>query len=175
MDFDFTEEQRLLKESLDRLIADRYGFDQRKGYAQNPEGWSRALWRQLAELGLLGLPFAERFGGSDGGPVETMMVMEGLGRALAVEPYLATVVVGGGFLRHGGGEAQQAALLPRIVAGELILAFAATERHSRYDLADIATTARRHRTCWNPDSKKGDVLHGDSADQLIVTARIGGG
>src|SRR5439155_1467293 len=108
MDFDFTEEQRLLKESLDRLIADRYGFDQRKGYAQNPEGWSRALWLQLAELGLLGLPFAERFGGSDGGPVETMIVMERLGQALAVEPYLATVVLGSGFLSHGGNEAQQA-------------------------------------------------------------------
>jgi pimeloyl-CoA dehydrogenase small subunit len=175
MDFDFTEEQRLLKESLDRLIADRYGFDQRKSYAQNPEGWSRALWRQLAELGLLGLPFAERFGGSDGGPVETMIVMEGLGQALALEPYLATIVLGGGFLRHGGSEAQQAALLPRIAAGELTLAFATTERHSRYDLADVAATARRHGSGWILDGEKGVVLHGDSADRLIVTARIGGG
>jgi pimeloyl-CoA dehydrogenase small subunit len=174
MDFDFTEEQRLLKESLDRLIADRYGFDQRKSYAQNPEGWSRALWRQLAELGLLGLPFAERFGGSDGGPVETMIVMEGLGQALALEPYLATIVLGSGFLRHGGSEAQQAALLPRIAAGELTLAFATTERHSRYDLADIATTVRRDGSGWILDGEKGVVLHGDSADRLIVTARIGG-
>ena len=175
MDFDFTEEQRLFKESLDRLIADRYGFDQRKSYAQNPEGWSRALWRQLAELGLLGLPFAERFGGSDGGTVETMIVMEGLGQALALEPYLATIVLGSGFLRHGGSEAQQAALLPRIAAGELTLAFATTERHSRYDLADIAATARRDGSGWILDGEKGVVLHGDSADRLIVTARIGGG
>ncbi len=175
MDFDFTEEQRLLKESLDRLIADRYGFDQRKSYAQNPEGWSRVLWRQLAELGLLGLPFAERFGGSEGGPVETMIVMEGLGQALALEPYLATVILGGGFLRHGSSAAQQAALLPQIAAGELTLALAATERHSRYDLADIATTARRDGSGWVLDGEKGVVLHGDSADRLIVTARIGGG
>ena len=175
MDFDFTEEQRLLKESLDRLIADRYGFEQRQSYAQNPEGWSRPLWRQLAELGLLGLPFAERLGGSDGGAVETMIVMEGFGHALALEPYLATVVLGGGFLRHGGSEAQQAALLPQIAAGELTLAFAATERHSRYDLADIATTARRDGSGWILDGEKGVVLHGDSADRLIVTARIGGG
>jgi pimeloyl-CoA dehydrogenase small subunit len=174
MDFDFTEEQRLFKESLDRLIADRYGFDQRKSYAQNPEGWSRALWRQLAELGLLGLPFAERFGGSDGGTVETMIVMEGLGQALALEPYLATIVLGSGFLRHGGSEAQQAALLPRIAAGELTLAFATTERHSRYDLADIAATARRDGSGWILDGEKGVVLHGDSADRLIVTARVGG-
>jgi pimeloyl-CoA dehydrogenase small subunit len=129
----------------------------------------------LAELGLLGLPFAERFGGSDGGPVETMIVMEGLGQALALEPYLATVVLGGGFLRHGGNDARQAALLPRIAAGELTLAFAATERHSRYDLADIATMARRDGSGWILDGEKGVVLHGDSADRLIVTARIGGG
>jgi alkylation response protein AidB-like acyl-CoA dehydrogenase len=174
MDFDFTEEQRLLKESLDRLIADRYGFEQRRSYAQSPEGWSRPLWRQLAELGLLGLPFAERFGGSDGGPVETMIVMEGLGQALALEPYLATVVLGGGFLRHGGSTAQQTALLPRIASGELTLAFAATERYSRYDFADIATTARRDGSGWILDGEKGVVLHGDSADRLIVTARIGG-
>src|SRR6266536_1383913 len=101
MDFDFTEEQRLLKESLDRLIADRYGFGQRQSYAQSPEGWRRPVWRQLAELGLLGLPFPECFGGSEGGPVETMIVLEGFGRALLLEPYLATVVLGGGFLRQG--------------------------------------------------------------------------
>src|SRR5947207_2955366 len=175
MDFDFTEEQRLLKESLDRLIADRYSFDQRRSYAQSPEGWSRPLWRQLAEFGLLGLPFAERFGGSDGGPVETMVVMEGLGQALALEPYLATVVLGGGFLRHGGSEAQQAALLPQIAAGELTLAFAATERYSRYDLADIATTARRDGSGWILDGEKGVVLHGGSADRVYVTARAGVG
>src|SRR5215469_17244116 len=101
MDFDLSEEQRLLKESLDRLFGDRYAFEQRKAYAQNPEGWSRELWRQYAELGLLGLPFAEVDGGSGGGPVETMLVMEAFGRTLALEPYLATVVLGGGFLRHG--------------------------------------------------------------------------
>src|SRR5258706_12526960 len=133
MDFDFTEEQRLLKESLDRLIADRYSFDQRRSYAQSPEGWSRPLWRQLAEFGLLGLPFAERFGGSDGCPVETMIVMEGLGHALALEPYLATGVLGGGVLRHGTSEAQPAGLRPPIASGELTLALAPTPRYSRND------------------------------------------
>ena len=96
MDFDLSEEQRLLKESLDRLIGDRYAFEQRKAYGQSPEGWSRELWGQYAELGLLGLPFAERYGGSGGGPVETMIAMEAFGRALALEPFLATVVLGGG-------------------------------------------------------------------------------
>src|SRR5260370_7102578 len=102
MDFDVTEEERLLKESLDRLIGDRYTFEQRKSYAQAPEGWSRELWAQYAELGLLGLPFAEQYGGSAGGPVETMIAMEGLGRALALAPVLATVVPCGGWLRQPG-------------------------------------------------------------------------
>ena len=99
MDFDLTEEQRLLKESLDRLLADRYAFEQRKGYGQNPEGWSRELWAQYAELGLLGLPFPEEYGGSAGGPVETMIAMEGFGRALALEPFLALRLVSDAFIK----------------------------------------------------------------------------
>lgn len=175
MDFDLTEEQRLLKESLDRLIADRYAFEQRKSYAQAAEGWSRELWARYAELGLLGLPFAEEHGGSAGGPVETMIAMEAFGRALVLEPFLATVVLGGGFLRHGGSVEQCAALVPKIVDGSLTFAFAQTERHSRYDLADISTSARRDGRGWIIDGEKGVVLHGDAADKLIVTARVGGG
>jgi pimeloyl-CoA dehydrogenase small subunit len=175
MDFDLTEEQRLLKESLDRLIGDRYAFEQRKGYGQAPEGWSRELWGQYAELGLLGLPFAEQYGGSAGGPVETMIVMEAFGRALALEPFFATVVLGGGFLRNGGSAEQCAELIPKIADGSLTLAFAQTERHSRYDLADISTVAARDGAAWVLDGEKGVVLHGDTADKLIVTARVGGG
>jgi pimeloyl-CoA dehydrogenase small subunit len=175
MDFDFTEEQRLLKESLDRLVQDRYAFEQRRDYGRSPEGWSREMWAQYAELGLLGLPFAEEYGGSAGGPVETMIAMEAFGRALVLEPFLATVVLGGGFLRHGGTEAQRAELLPRIADGSLVLAFAQTERQARWDLADIATTARRDGAGWVLDGEKGVVLHGDAADKLIVTARTGGG
>src|SRR5436309_5322670 len=126
MDFDLTEEQRLLKESLERLIGDRYAFEQRKNYAQSPEGWSRELWAQFAELGLLGLPFEERHGGSAGGPVETMIAMEALGRALVLEPYLATVVLGGGFLRDGGSADQSADLIPQLADGTLPFAFAHT-------------------------------------------------
>src|SRR5260370_38643708 len=102
MDFDLSEEQRLLKESLDRLLGDRYAFEQRKSYAQSPEGWSRELWAQFAELGLLGLPFEERHGGSAGGPVETVIAMEDFGPALGLEPCLATLLAGGGGLLHGG-------------------------------------------------------------------------
>ncbi len=175
MDFDLSEEQRLLKESLDRLIGDRYAFEQRKAYGQSAEGWSRDLWAQYAELGLLGLPFAERYGGSGGGPVETMLVMEAFGRALVLEPYFATVVLGGGFLRHGGNDALCADLVPKIADGSLTLAFAQTERHSRWNLADVSTRAARDGAGWVLDGEKGVVLHGDSADKLIVTARVAGG
>ena len=174
MDFDLSDEQRLLKESIDRLFADHYGFERRAAYRASPEGWSRDIWARLAELGLLGLNFEERHGGFGGGAVEAMIVMEALGGALAVEPFLATVIVGGGFLRHGAAPQLQSVLIPRIVAGTLTLALAHTERQSRYDLADVATTARRDGQGWVIDGDKGVVLHGDSADLLIVTARIGG-
>jgi pimeloyl-CoA dehydrogenase small subunit len=174
MDFDLSEQQQLLKESVERLVADRYGFEARKHYACERGGWSRALWAQYAELGLLGLPFAEQYGGFGGGPVETMIVMEAFGRGLVLEPFFATIVLGGGFLRLGGSEAQRAELIPRIAEGKLLLAFAHTERQSRYDLADVATTARHDGGCWVLDGKKGVVLHGDVADKLVVTARVGG-
>jgi pimeloyl-CoA dehydrogenase small subunit len=175
MDFDLTDEQRLLKDSVDRLIADRYDFEARKKYQRESDGWSGAIWSQYAELGLLGLPFSEAQGGFGGGPVETMIVMEAFGRGLVLEPYLATVVLGGGLLRHAASETQQAALIPGVVAGTTKLAFAHLERHSRYDLADVAATAKRDGDGWLLDGAKSVVLHGDCADHLIVTARTAGG
>ena len=96
MDFDLTDDQRLLKDSVDRLIADHYAFEQRKKYLAEPTGWSTTVWNQYAELGLLGLPFEEKLGGFGGGAVETMIVMEAFGRGLVLEPYFATVILGGG-------------------------------------------------------------------------------
>jgi len=174
MDFDLSEEQALLKQSVDRLVADHYGFERRKSYAASPEGWSREMWRRYAELGLLGLPFAERDGGFGGGPVETMIVMEAMGRALALEPYLASVVLAGGVLRLAGSDAQRSAIVPPLVAGETILAFAHAERQARYDLADVATRARRDGTDFVLEGEKSLVLHGDSADRLVVSARLAG-
>ena len=124
MDFDLTEEQRLLSDSVDRLLADTYTFEKRKTYVTEPEGWSRALWSQYAELGLLGLPFAEEYGGFGGGGIETMLVMQAFGRVLALEPYLASVVLSGTALRFAGNQALQAALLPQIASGRMVVAFA---------------------------------------------------
>jgi pimeloyl-CoA dehydrogenase small subunit len=174
MDFDLSEEQRLLKDSVDRLLADRYGFDKRRGYRDEPDGWSRALWAQYAELGLLGLPFAEEHGGFGGSAVDIMLVMEGFGRVLALEPYLATVVLSGAALRLAGSDAQKASLLPQIAEGKLTLAFAHSERQARYDLNDVVTTAKKSGREWVLDGAKSVVVHGDSADKLIVSARIAG-
>jgi pimeloyl-CoA dehydrogenase small subunit len=175
MDFTLTEEQQILQHSIERLFADHYAFDARKRYMQEPNGWSHALWKRYAELGLLGLPFDEEHGGSAGGPVETMIVMEQIGRALALEPYLATVVLGGGLLRLGGSKALRAELIPQIAAGDLLLAFAHTERQARYDLADIVTKARRDGSSYVLDGAKTLVLHGDAAQKFIVSARLSGG
>ena len=175
MDFDLSEEQRLLKESIEGLLADSYDFESRKKYRAEPKGWSKAVWSKLAEQGLLGLPFAEEDGGFGGGAVETMIVMEAMGRSLVVEPYLATVVLAGGFLRHGGTAGQKAAHLPGIIDGSKIFAFAQLERDSRYDLANVATMAKKSGDGYVISGEKFVVGHGDSADMLVVTARTAGG
>ncbi|MCW8084179.1 acyl-CoA dehydrogenase family protein [Sabulicella glaciei] len=174
MNFDLSEEQRLLQESLRRLLADRYGFTQRNAAMAAPEGWSRKIWRSYAELGLLGLPFEEADGGFGGGPVEAMLVAEALGEALTLEPWFTTVVLGGGFLRHGASEAQRRALVPQIAAGEALVAFAQMETQSRYSLSDVATEARRDGDGWVLEGRKRVVLHGDTADWVVVTARTSG-
>ena len=174
MDFDLSEEQRLLRESVERLLADHYGFDKRRSYLAEPEGWSRGLWAQYAELGLLGLPFPEGYGGFGGGPIEVMLVMEAFGRVLALEPYLATVVLGGTALRLAANEEQKSAILPQIAEGNMILAFAHSERQARYDLSDVLTTAKPKGGGWVLEGAKSVVLHGDSAQRLVVSARTAG-
>src|SRR6478736_9713827 len=174
MDFDLSEEQRLLKESVDGLLNDSYDFDHRKKYMAEKGGWSKAVWGKLAEQGLLGLPFSEQDGGFGAGAVETAIVMEALGRTLVLEPYLATVVIGGAFLRHGGSAAQKAAHIPGIIDGSKTFAFAQLEKNSRYDLNDVTTSAKKKGEAYVIDGEKFVVLSGENADTLVVTARTKG-
>ena len=174
MDFDLSDEQRLLKESVDRLILDQYQFQQRRQYMAEPAGFSPAMWSRFAEQGLLGLPFPEAMGGFGGGAIETMIVMEAFGRGLVVEPYFATVILAGGLLRRAAEPALAAALVPQITAGSLRLAFAHIERHSRYDLANVTTSARRDGGEYVLSGAKSIVLHGDAADKILLTARLSG-
>lgn len=174
MDFDLNDEQRMLKESVDRLIKDNYAFETRKKYVKEPTGHSTMMWDQYAEMGLLGLPFDEQYGGSGGGAVETMIVMEAMGRGLTLEPYFSTVILGGGLLRLTGNEQQKSAMLPAIASGELKLAFAYGESQSRYDLADVACSAKRDADGWILNGAKCAVVHGGTADKIIVSARTSG-
>ena len=174
MDFDLTDDQRLLREGVERLLAKEYGFERRRALVSSPEGWRRTVWKQLAELGLLALPFPEAEGGLGGGPVELMLVMESFGRYLVVEPFLASIVLAGGCLRHGASAAQRAAWLPAVMAGGRVLALAHGERGARYELARVATRARRSGGGWMLDGAKAFVAGGDAADQFVVSARTSG-
>jgi pimeloyl-CoA dehydrogenase small subunit len=174
MDFDLSDEHRLLKESVDRLILDQYQFQQRKQYMTEPTGFSATMWTRFAEQGLLGLPFPETLGGFGGGSIETMIVAEAFGRGLVVEPFFATVILAGGLLRRAGDPALVGSLVPRITAGKLRLAFGHVERHSRYDLANVATAARKDGSAYVLNGAKSVVLHGDVADNILISARISG-
>lgn len=174
MDFTLTLEQQLLKDSAAKLLADQCDFSQRTAVAASPRGWSDTLWRQYAELGLLGIGIPEELGGTGGGPFETMVVAETMGRHLALEPYVPTAVLARELLLSAGTPDQVQSLLPRIAAGELRLAVAALERQSRFDLFDVATTATRSGSGWVLNGPKPAVWHGDQADQVIVTARVSG-
>jgi len=173
MDFSLSEEQRQIQEATQRLLTDRYGPEARRKYARQPEGFSREMWAAYAEQGLLGVPFAESLGGLGGGPLEVMLVMEAMGRALALEPYLATVVLGGGLLRRAGNEAQRA-LIARLTSGVLTLAVATSEPEASGDPCDVGTRAHRVNDSWVLDGAKSLILHGGSADRIIVPARVSG-
>lgn len=174
MDFDLSEEQQLLKDSVDRLFAERCDFETRRKIAASQTGWSRDLWATSAEMGLLGLPFSEEDGGFGAGPVGTMIVMEAIGRSLALEPFLPTVVLAGSVLSRSASAAQKAGIIPRIVAGESVVTLAFAEPQARYDLHDVATTARRDGNGFVLDGGKGLVLSGADADYLIISARTSG-
>jgi pimeloyl-CoA dehydrogenase small subunit len=174
MDFEPSDDQRLLVESVTRMLSNTYSFAQRKGYMTLPEGYSPAVWSQFAEQGLLGLPFAETYGGFGGGAQEVMLVMQAFGRVLVLEPFFPTVVLAGAALNFAGGAEQKAALLPSIAEGRLKMAFAHGERQARYDLTDVVTTAKRSGSGWMLDGSKTVVSHGEAADKMIVSARTGG-
>ena len=175
MDFDLTEEQSILKDSLNRLLAEHYGFEQRRRIMAAPEGFSAEMWGRYAEMGLMALPFSGADGGLGGTAVETMLVMEAFGKALALEPYLPTVVLGGALIRFGGDDAQRAALVPAVAEGALKLAFAQGERNSRWDLHHVETMATKDGAGWRISGRKFAVLGGDCADRFFVTARTAGG
>jgi alkylation response protein AidB-like acyl-CoA dehydrogenase len=174
MDFNYSNEQLAMQETLQRFIAKDYGFERRRELAGSTLGFSAAAWAQYANLGLLSLPFPEEFGGLGGSAVDIMLVMESFGRGLLLEPFLSTVVMCGGLIRDAASEPMKRALLPRIGAGEIKLALACCEAAGRYDLSQVACTAVRSGGGWRLSGRKTVVLDAPSADYFLVSARIRG-
>ncbi len=174
MDLSYTETQDMLRDTLARFLADTYGFEARQKMIVSAEGRDPGIWRALSqELGLTSAPFAEVHGGMDGGAIENMIMMEELGKVIAIEPWLQTVVIGGGALKAAGG-AKADEVIPQIVGGEAVIAFAYAEPQGRYNLADIGTGAKADGAGYVLSGHKGVVYAAPWATHLLVTARTGG-
>ncbi len=174
MNFELTEEQQMLQDSLRRFLANEYTFEKRREIIESGKGTDAGIWKALADMGLLAFTFPEDYDGLGGNGIDTMLVMESFGRALVTEPYLATVVLAGGLVRDAGSDAQKQAILPAIASGEKLMALATYERGARYNLAHIKTTAAANGNDYVLSGSKTAVIHGGQANQLIVSARTSG-
>jgi alkylation response protein AidB-like acyl-CoA dehydrogenase len=174
MDLNLSDEQRLLRESAERFITESYNADHRRKMANDPQGFSPTVWKQFAALGWLALPIGEAYGGLGGGAVEVGLLMEAFGRGLVSEPYVATIVLGAALVERCGSEAQKQNILPKVAEGSLFLGLAHSERAARFDLAKVATTAKRTADGWLLNGSKIAVLDGHAADEIIVSATIDG-
>ena len=174
MDFKLTEEQQMLQETAERLVRDVYDFESRKAFSESEAGFSTAFWQQLGELGLTAIPFSEELGGFGGTGVETMLIMEQLGKGICLEPYMESVILAGGLIGQLGSEAQKEELLGGIATGELQAAVALDELNSHYDLANVTTTASDQGGEWVLNGRKGVVIGGQTAGKILVSARTAG-
>ncbi|MBT4522826.1 MAG: pimeloyl-CoA dehydrogenase small subunit [Halieaceae bacterium] len=174
MNFDFSEEQVMLRDSVARFIKEDYAFETRCSAVASQEGMSRETWQTFADLGWLSVPFAEEHGGFGGGAVDTMLVMEEFGKGLLAEPYLATVLLFGGLIQKGGSQAQREAHIPKIIDGSRLGAFAYLERQSRFEMADVMTSAVKEGDHYRLNGEKVVVFNGGNADYLVVSARTSG-
>ena len=175
MNFDLSSEQQLLKDSVERFVADNYSLEARIKITDAEPGFSKDHWKSFADLGWLALPFAEADGGFGGGPIETMLLMEAFGKGLVVEPYLASVVLGGGALRRGASKAVKDTILPGVIDGTRQLAFGYAEEQARFDLEDVVTSARADANGFVLNGTKSVVQNAATADHIVVSARTSGG
>src|SRR4051794_14253519 len=174
MDFNYTQEQQMLADTVERFIADSYSLEVRRGLAASERGFSDELWQQFADMGLLGLIVPEQYGGMGGSAVETLIVMQAFGRGLVLEPYWSTAVVAAALIAAGGTDQQKARWLPAI--GSRRFALATFEPQARFDLPDIRSRAEPTPAGgYVINARKAVVLHAGSADMLIVSARTGKG
>jgi len=174
MDFTLVEEEQMLADVVGRFVEKEYDFEARRRLASTQQGWSVTHWSTLAEMGVLALNVPQDHGGLDAGPIENMLVMEAFGRGLVLEPFVSSAVIGAKLIGRAGHESRKAQLLSRIADGNLKTALATLEPGARFDLWNVATRAERTRDGFLLNGRKGVVLHGDSADILLVSARTSG-
>jgi len=175
MNFDFTEEQTMIKDSVSRFVRDEYDFDTRRSIIDSEEGISRKFWTMFAELGWLSVPFAEEYGGFGGSVEDIAAVMEELGKGIVVEPYASTVVVFGGLLSASDNSALKEEVIPTVIDGSCMGSFACVEAQSRYELSDVATTAAAADGGYTINGEKTVVANGGTANKFVVSARTSGG
>lgn len=175
MNFDLSEEQQLLKDSVERFVNDNYDLDTRQSLSKNPAGFSDTYWQTMAELGWLGVTVPEAQGGFGGNQADTMVLMEAFGQGLVLEPFFATAVLGTRAVVSGGNADLQSRLLPDVVSGSCRLGLAYAEEQSRFDLEDVITRATAQDSGFVITGHKSMVQHGGSADQLVVSTRTSGG
>lgn len=174
MNLEFTEEMVMLQDSVNKFLQNEYDFETRQGLSKTGVGYSEENWQNFADMGLLGIPFEEQYGGFGFGQTGLIVVMEAIGKGLVVEPYLASVVLGGLLIQRAGSEEQKEALLPELIGGNLKLAFAYVERQSRYNLTDVEFTAEKKGQKYCLSGSKSVVFNAETADKIIVSARTSG-
>ena len=174
MNFEFSEEQTMIKDGVSRFVREQYDFDTRRGIIESDDGISREFWSMFAELGWLSVPFAEEYGGFGGTVIDIAAVMEEMGKGIVIEPYVSTVVVFGGLLSASTNSALKEAVIPSIIEGACLGSFAYMEPQSRYEMSDVSTTATASGDGYTLNGVKTVVANGGTANRFIVSARTSG-
>jgi len=175
MNFELSDEQKMMQQSVERFVQDNYDLNTRISLSSDNLGYSNDYWKSMAELGWLGLPFDESDGGFGGNQIDVLVIMEQFGKGLVLEPYLASIVMGGGALKKGGTESLKKEILPGLVDGTKQLSFAYAEQQSRFDLEDVITSARKEGDNFILNGQKSMVQNAETADHIVVVARTSGG
>ena len=175
MNFELSEEQKMIQQSVERFVQENYDLPKRVEISSKDPGYSKDYWGSMAELGWLGLPFNEEDGGFGGNQIDTLGIMEQFGKGLVLEPFLANVVHGGGAIQMGGSEELKKEILPSLIEGTKQVTLAYAEQQSRFDLEDVATSARLDGDKYIINGQKSMVLNAESADHLVIVTRTSGG
>ena len=175
MNFELSEEQKMIQQSVERFVQENYDLPKRVEISSKGPGYSKEYWGSMAELGWLGLPFEEKDGGFGGNQIDTLVIMEQSGKGLVLEPFIANVVLGGGAIQIGGSEELKKEMLPGLIEGSKQMTLAYAEQQSRFDLEDVATSARQEGDKFIINGQKSMVLNAESADHIVVVTRTSGG